>query len=980
MKSFNIFIVICFFFVISSKLYSQLDSVYYQGPSQGSVSGGAIQTTDIFSDSLLPLSGTFKEIPEINRNSNNTVSLILGWDNSQLPEYRYIEDSPDNISGKGNGGQTVLLNSFQGIAMTNFIPPDPTIAAGPDHIIICANSLFKILDKEGNVIKTIPAGGWWSPVWPDENGDPQVVYDHYAGRWILVWMQVNSGLQTAGNLIAYSDDEDPLGTWYMYRLDTKAHGTVQSNSWGDYPKVGFDEEAIYIMTRCINFSGGHLYNKIRIIDKSELYSSNGGPLTYIDLWDIRTPGQGSMGEVLDCITPGICYTPGNGAWFFWAMGVYGGPQVTADFYALYKILNPLTSPTLRGKNLPVQQYYSPPLANQLEGGSPGIETIGWITKGPVIRDGFLYAAHDIQNSTNSNYSSIKYLKVDLSTLSIVENIEFGADGYFYLFPAITIDKEHNAAITYSRSADDEYIGAYYSTKYSSDPDLGFSRPIAEGQGNYVVTYGSGINRWGDYFGIYLDPANEYDVWMISEYAAATNIWGTYVGHARMAPYPGAHVFLNPNSINFGNVELETTSPTSSVVLANYGDSDLIISDIPSSTGDFNFETNLIFPLTLSSYDSIDLEFSYSPTVLGDTLVLYPIASNDPEFAGIFLRGNCYQIIGALEKTIYASSGEQNNGEIITIDPLSGMGSMVGSSLFTEVKGIAINPLNGIIYGLVAHPGNAEIIRVNSEFGDSYYLFEISIPSMADIAFDTSGTLYGVSISGDIYTINLNNGNTTFIVDAVGSYSGITFHPETNELWATSRAFTPPNKDAVFKVNLNTGDTTIVGHTGLNNLTNDIVFDDNLNLYGIIGSSSQLNDFISIDSGTGVGAIIGSVGLKHILSLAFIEDNPAGIKTSSSYEIPAEYELIQNYPNPFNSITNIKFRISNFGFVSLKVYDILGNEVATLVDEELQAGEYEVKYNTANYLDRQGSDLTSGIYFYQLRTGSYIQTRKMVLIK
>ena len=97
------------------------------------------------------------------------------------------------------------------------------------------------------------------------------------------------------------------------------------------------------------------------------------------------------------------------------MGIYGGNPVSADFYALYKIVNPLTSPTLRGKVLPVQLYTSPPLANQL-GGGMGIETIGWITKGPVIRDGFLYVAHDIQNSTNAAYSSIKYLKVDLSII------------------------------------------------------------------------------------------------------------------------------------------------------------------------------------------------------------------------------------------------------------------------------------------------------------------------------------------------------------------------------------------------------------------------------------------------------------------------------------------------------------------------------------------------------------------------------------
>jgi hypothetical protein len=69
---------------------------------------------------------------------------------------------------------------------------------------------------------------------------------------------------------------------------------------------------------------------------------------------------------------------------------------------------------------------------------------------------------------------------------------------------------------------------------------------------------------------------------------------------------------------------------------------------------------------------------------------------------------------------------------------------------------------------------------------------------------------------------------------------------------------------------------------------------------------------------------------------------------------------------------ISYRLPVIGFVTLKVYDILGREVATLVNEEKPAGEYEVEFN--------GSNLPSGIYFYQLKAGSYVETRKMVLLK
>jgi hypothetical protein len=88
--------------------------------------------------------------------------------------------------------------------------------------------------------------------------------------------------------------------------------------------------------------------------------------------------------------------------------------------------------------------------------------------------------------------------------------------------------------------------------------------------------------------------------------------------------------------------------------------------------------------------------------------------------------------------------------------------------------------------------------------------------------------------------------------------------------------------------------------------------------------------------------------------------------------PEEFYLSQNYPNPFNPSTKIEFRIADFGFVSLKIYDILGNEVATLVNEEKSAGTYEVEFNARG--------LSSGVYFYKSNAGNFIQTKKMVLLR
>ena len=88
--------------------------------------------------------------------------------------------------------------------------------------------------------------------------------------------------------------------------------------------------------------------------------------------------------------------------------------------------------------------------------------------------------------------------------------------------------------------------------------------------------------------------------------------------------------------------------------------------------------------------------------------------------------------------------------------------------------------------------------------------------------------------------------------------------------------------------------------------------------------------------------------------------------------PKDFSLSQNYPNPFNPNTKIKFTISEFEFVNLIVYDVLGNQIATLVNEEKPSGSYEFELDA--------TDLTSGIYFYQLKAGTFIETKKMILLR
>ncbi len=95
------------------------------------------------------------------------------------------------------------------------------------------------------------------------------------------------------------------------------------------------------------------------------------------------------------------------------------------------------------------------------------------------------------------------------------------------------------------------------------------------------------------------------------------------------------------------------------------------------------------------------------------------------------------------------------------------------------------------------------------------------------------------------------------------------------------------------------------------------------------------------------------------------------------EIPSDFHLEQNYPNPFNPNTKIRWQSPIDSWQTLKIYDILGNEVATLVNEYGPAGFYEVEFNSR--IDG-GQNLSSGVYFYTLRAGSFVETKKMILLR
>jgi Secretion system C-terminal sorting domain/BNR/Asp-box repeat len=134
-----------------------------------------------------------------------------------------------------------------------------------------------------------------------------------------------------------------------------------------------------------------------------------------------------------------------------------------------------------------------------------------------------------------------------------------------------------------------------------------------------------------------------------------------------------------------------------------------------------------------------------------------------------------------------------------------------------------------------------------------------------------------------------------------------------------------------------------------------------------GTTTQTNNYSFVDNSVDAG-----IYTYRLMQKDFDGSFAYSQEVEVEINLPLEYSLDQNYPNPFNPTTTIRYAIPQDNFVSIKLYDVLGNEVITLVNEQRQAGRYEMLFNAA--------DIASGVYYYQIKAGDFIQTKKLLLMK
>ncbi len=272
------------------------------------------------------------------------------------------------------------------------------------------NSRFRISDKEGNTIKTINADDWFANVLEAPNSfDPKVIYDDFENRWIMAWLHLNNNSNESYYLISVSDDENPLGLWYNWAIPGNLNGMTPDGYWADYTGVGFDDKAIYLASDQFTYAGEIFkYERIKIIDKSTLYISSGPAVVqWKDLWNIKYPGTNVTPYM---IRPVQMADPSSEYYFL----VIEPDSISANktTVGLYKLSDPLGTPSLTGTTIDVAEYQDPLNPSQMGGGTPLKIWGSNFLNEPVFRNGKLHATHTV---ANGDLCSVRYLCIKSAT-------------------------------------------------------------------------------------------------------------------------------------------------------------------------------------------------------------------------------------------------------------------------------------------------------------------------------------------------------------------------------------------------------------------------------------------------------------------------------------------------------------------------------------------------------------------------------------
>lgn len=410
-----------------------------------------------------------------------------------------LTDFPVGTTRSGRSVEPGSVFQFSGLDRTGWVPPDPTLAVGPNHVVVSVNQTLGWYTKQGVQQFQQIMGSQGNPGFFGAVGagtftfDPKCFYDHYSGRFVVLALEVYSN--SAYITIGVSDDADPNGVWHLYRTDAVL--SVGSDTfWWDYPGFGFDEDAFYVTSNLFGLNNsGFAGAGFRVFRKAEML--NGQPATF---WTLR---DGSSSSV-QCAQ----HFGSNDAAYFVSERNIGSLRMHA-------ITDTITSPSLTSISVGIPNYTSAGEAPVQGGGSLFI--VGSRIMNVQWRDGQVLAAHAV-----SQGGVVKPRWYEISTNdwpisgqwpSLVQaGISDPGPGIAGFFPAIYSNDAGAIGYVYGTSSPTRPVGMNITGRLPGDPPGTMAEPFEV----RLSPFGGSDGRWGDYYDIALDPVDGRTFWAIGQ--------------------------------------------------------------------------------------------------------------------------------------------------------------------------------------------------------------------------------------------------------------------------------------------------------------------------------------------------------------------------------------------------------------------------------------------------------------------------------
>ena len=465
----------------------------------------------------------------------------------------YAEPNTLTVGGLLGEARGTELTRFPAIGFTGWRPPDPSAAVGPSHIVGVVNSSLAFFDKTGTPLFQQEFDFFFDSLFTAQQTkfifDPKVIYDRAANRFVVIALDQDTGAQRSRVLMAVSDDNNPNGSWHLYAIDVKA--TVNGSlSWGDYPGLGYNKDGYVIALNMFTFSSDAYRGvQLAVVRKSSVLSGGTAVVTSF------------LNTAADSFTIQPAETFDNSI-----SKLYCASSATTSSIKIWTLDNlgaTPTTPTTQLVTVPSHVFpdgFSAPSANGRQ-----LDELDGRLINTVFRGGKLLTAHTVKSVTDSRnrvrwYEFTQPLAGAATLAQSGEVMEpTGANNHFHC-AAITKNASGDIGIVFTRSGTSIAADIMRTARKSSDPAGFMGTPVLV-QSSTGGSYGfSGINRWGDYASITVDPSDDTKFWAMHMNGGNGTDWKTEIFSFVVTPGLDSLSFSSSQAFGGG------TSPTGTIRL------------------------------------------------------------------------------------------------------------------------------------------------------------------------------------------------------------------------------------------------------------------------------------------------------------------------------------------------------------------------------------------------------------------------------